>query len=158
MGIHWSPMDSLHKGSVMQTFDVSSMLAWTNCWTCWPKQTVEQTVEWLVIWDAMTPMWCHYYDTIKERKHLAGNTVHFMHRDALCCGLIVSQFSLHSSRFLHCTIKLYCNETISLFQTNYWSDWPETWYLWLAKQFLHISGQTAQRIFLEPGCIHYGIP
>ena len=32
-GIHWLPVNSLHKGPVIQTFDASMMLAQTNCWT-----------------------------------------------------------------------------------------------------------------------------
>ena len=31
---------------------------WCFLW-CMPKETVEQTVELLVIWDAMSVMWCH---------------------------------------------------------------------------------------------------
>ena len=32
-GIHRSPVDFLHKDTLMRTFDVSLKLAWTNCWT-----------------------------------------------------------------------------------------------------------------------------
>ena len=43
-GIHYTRVDSPHKCTVMQTFDVC----------CYFKQTVEQTRDWLVIWDAVT--------------------------------------------------------------------------------------------------------
>ena len=52
MGIHWSLMDYLHKETVMQTFDVSSMLA--------RKQPFEQIFEWPVMWNAMMLMWHHF--------------------------------------------------------------------------------------------------
>ena len=34
-GIHWSPMDSPHKGSVMQSLDVFCVVhyTWRSCWT-----------------------------------------------------------------------------------------------------------------------------
>ena len=42
-GMHQSPVDSPHKGTVMWTFNVSLLSIWTNCWTN----------TWLVIGDAM---------------------------------------------------------------------------------------------------------
>ena len=51
---------------------------------------LEQTVERLVIWDAMTLMWCHCKDTDKKEKHVAGNTVYFVHMDALAVWLSVN--------------------------------------------------------------------
>ena len=32
-GIHRTPVNSPHKGTVMRTFDLSLLLVWTNCWT-----------------------------------------------------------------------------------------------------------------------------
>ena len=31
-GIHWPPVDSPHKGTIMRTLDVSLLFDWTNCW------------------------------------------------------------------------------------------------------------------------------
>ena len=44
-GIHPSPVDSLHKGTVIRTLDVYVLFVWTD---------VEQTVCWPVIRDDMT--------------------------------------------------------------------------------------------------------
>ena len=44
-GIHPSPVDSLHKGTVIRTLGVSVLHVWTKCWT---------TVDWPVIRDDMT--------------------------------------------------------------------------------------------------------
>ena len=49
-GIHWLPVDSPHKGDWLKALMFSLMCAW---------QTVEQTLELLVTWDAMMSMWCH---------------------------------------------------------------------------------------------------
>ena len=50
-GIHWSPVDSSHKGPVMCTFDV------VHC--CYPEQALEQAVKLLLVRDTMTLMRCH---------------------------------------------------------------------------------------------------
>ena len=50
VGIHWSLVNSPHKGSVMQTL----MFRW-----CRSVLAVKQTVERLMIWDYMKLMWCH---------------------------------------------------------------------------------------------------
>ena len=46
-GIHQSPLDSPHKGTVMQTFDLF----------CQSEQDVKQTLDWAVIQDAMMVIW-----------------------------------------------------------------------------------------------------
>ena len=61
-GNHRSPVDFLRKGLVTRNL----MFLW-----CTTQKTFEQTVEWLVIWDAMTPTWflrndifrCFFTDT-----------------------------------------------------------------------------------------------
>ena len=49
-GIPQSPVNSPHKAPVMRTL----MFRW-----CGSAYAVKQTVEWPVIWDYMTFMWCH---------------------------------------------------------------------------------------------------
>ena len=49
-GIHQSPVNSPHKGPVTQTL----MFLW-----CESTKVIKQTVEWPVIWDYMTFIWCH---------------------------------------------------------------------------------------------------
>ena len=50
--IHWPLLDSPNKRSIMQSFNGFFVVE--------PQQTVEQTVELLVIWDAMMLTWCHW--------------------------------------------------------------------------------------------------
>ena len=49
-GIHRSPVDTPHKGTVARTFDVSLLSVWTNCWT---------NTRLSVIRDVMAVFWRH---------------------------------------------------------------------------------------------------
>ena len=49
-------MDSTQKGVVMESFNISLLLAWTNCW---------KTVALQVIWDPMELVWRHCNVTIE---------------------------------------------------------------------------------------------
>ena len=60
-GIHRSPVHSPHKGLVTRTL----MFLW--CVSAW---AVKQTIEWPVIWNYMTFMWCH--------RNAVTNVCHYM--------------------------------------------------------------------------------
>ena len=68
-GIHRSALDTPHEGQ-----NVELCFLW-----CAPEQTTEQTMEMLVIWDAMalivTPLWCGKTST----KHNKARTVCIFH-------------------------------------------------------------------------------
>ena len=51
-GIYWSPVDFLLKGTAMPSFDISLMIALTNCLT-------NTEVKWLVIWDDIHMTYCN---------------------------------------------------------------------------------------------------
>ena len=71
-GIHWWPVDSPHKGPVMFL-------------CCQSAQVVEQTVEWVVILDTMTLVWC-YNHVLHDTVHISEwtlNNIIFMSNNVL---------------------------------------------------------------------------
>ena len=70
-GTHRWPVASRTKVQWCGPLALSYMLARTNCWT----DAVEQIVELLVIWDAMTLMWSHFNDV---PRHPLEPTLYFL--------------------------------------------------------------------------------
>ena len=99
MGIHRSPMDA---GLVMRRFGVLL------------EQNVAQTVDVPVTWDAMSPMWRHWDETLGYSQ---------LNRNLNRYDISDAKFATNYYGNLHCITKNSCIQVMDIWHWKSFTDW-----------------------------------
>ena len=114
-GIHWSHVNSPHKGPKARDAEL-----WCFLWSA-PEQTAKPTVQMLVIWDAMAIILTSLQWMLMSR-HSTASTV-MLHGLGICftlCGCVVYKRSLFQQNTWRCCLKKHDDVTK-------WKHFPRYW-------------------------------